>query len=66
VVGAHRGDDEASALTPLPSAGDGTLYPETTGSIGANTFADPRTLIDNAQPIPADPSIPSATPDGFW
>jgi hypothetical protein len=41
VVGAHRGDDEASALTPLPSAGDGTLYPETTGSIGANTFADP-------------------------
>jgi hypothetical protein len=72
-----RGDDEASALAPLPSTGDGTLYPETTGSIGANTFADPRTLIDNAQPIPADttvqvrcryyaPSIPSVTPDGFW
>jgi hypothetical protein len=69
------GDDDAMA--PLPSTGDGTLYPETTGSIGANTFADPRTLIDNAQPIPADttvqvrcryyaPSIPSVTPDGFW
>jgi hypothetical protein len=72
-----REDDVASALAPLPSTGDGTLYPETTGSIGANTFADPRTLIDNAQPIPADttvqvrcryyaPSIPSVTPDGFW
>jgi hypothetical protein len=72
-----RGNDEANALAPLPSTGDGTLYPETTGSIGANTFADPRTLIDNAQPIPADttvqvrcryyaPSIPSVTPDGFW
>jgi hypothetical protein len=72
-----REDDVASALAPLPSTGDGTLYPETTGSIGANTFADPRTLIDNAQPIPPDttvqvrcryyaPSIPSVTPDGFW
>jgi hypothetical protein len=69
--------DDADAMAPLPSTGDGTLYPETTGSIGANTFADPRTLIDNAQPIPADttvqvrcryyaPSIPSVTPDGFW
>jgi len=68
-------DDDAMA--PLPSTGDGTLYTETTGSIGANTFADPRTLIDHAQPIPADtavqvrcryyaPSIPSVTPDGFW
>jgi hypothetical protein len=72
-----RGDEEAIAVAPLPSTGDGTLYPETTGSIGANTFADPRTLINNAQPIPADttvrvrcryyaPSIPSVTPDGFW
>jgi hypothetical protein len=72
-----RGNDEASALAPLPSTGDGTLYAETTGSIGANTFADPRALIDNAQPIPADttvqvrcryyaPTIPSVTPDGFW
>jgi hypothetical protein len=71
-----RGTDEASAFAALPSTGDGSLYPETTGSIGANTFADPRTLIDNAQPIPADttvqvrcryyaPSIPSVTPDGF-
>ena len=69
--------DDDDAMAPLPSTGDGTLYPETTGSIGANTFADPRTLIDNAQPIPADttvqvrcryyaPSIPSVTPDGFW
>jgi hypothetical protein len=69
--------DDDDAMAPLPSTGDGTLYAETTGSIGANTFADPRTLIDNAQPIPADttlqvrcryyaPSIPSVTPDGFW
>jgi hypothetical protein len=69
--------DQADALAPLPSTGDGTLYDETTGSIGANTFADPRNLIDNAQPVPADttvqvrcryyaPSIPSVTPDGFW
>jgi hypothetical protein len=70
-------DDQAGALAPLPSTGNGTLLPETTGRIGANTFADPRTLIDNAQPIPAHttvqvrcryyaPSIPSVTPDGFW
>jgi hypothetical protein len=70
-------DDEAEVLPPLPSTGDGTLYPETTGSIGANTFADPRTLQDNAQAIPPDttvqircryyaPSIASVTPDGFW
>jgi hypothetical protein len=64
-------------LQPLPTSADGPPLPETTGSIGANTFADPRTLIDNAQPIPANttvqvrcrfyaPSIPSVTPDGFW
>ena len=71
-------DDEAPADPgPLPSAGNGTPVPETTGSLGANTFADPRLLVDNAQPIPPDttvpvrcryyaPSIPSVVPDGFW
>ncbi|MGZ4548354.1 MAG: hypothetical protein ACXVF0_02385 [Blastococcus sp.] len=72
-----HGTGAANPLAPLPSTGDGTLYPEKTGHIGANTFADPRTLLDNAQPIPKDttvqvrcryyaPSIPSVTPDGFW
>jgi hypothetical protein len=77
VVILTKDDDEAQVLPALPSTGDGTLYPEKTGSIGANTFADPRTLQDNAQPIPPDttvqvrcryyaPSIASVTPDGFW
>ena len=76
-VVAQRPDDGAAITVPLPSTGDGTLVPETTGSIGANTFADPRTLQDNAQGIPPNttvqvrcryyaPSIPSVTPDGFW
>ncbi len=62
---------------PLPSTGDGTLRQEEAGSIGANTFADPRTLEGRGQPIPPHavlevrcryyaPSIPSVTPDGFW
>jgi hypothetical protein len=68
---------ESVARAPLPSTGDGKLRPEQAGSIGANTFADPRTLLDRALPIPPHttvmvrcryyaPSIPSVTPDGFW
>ena len=67
----------AVAPPSTPSTGDGTLRPEQAGSIGANTFADPRTLLDRALPIPPHttvmvrcryyaPSIPSVTPDGFW
>ncbi|WP_104523079.1 hypothetical protein [Blastococcus atacamensis] len=70
-------EDGPDPIPPLPSTGDGRLRPETTGSLGANTFADPRTLQGQAQPIPPDttvevrcryyaPSIPSVTPDGFW
>ncbi|WP_222193863.1 hypothetical protein [Modestobacter italicus] len=76
-VVAFTTDDGVDQLPPLPSTGDGTLVPETTGSIGANTFADPRALVDNSLPIPPDttvqvrcryyaPSIPSVVPDGFW
>jgi hypothetical protein len=61
----------------LPSSAAGPSHDETTGSLGANTFADPRTLTDHAQPIPANttvsvrcryyaPSIPSVQPDGYW
>ena len=68
---------ESVANAPLPSTGTGEILPEQSGSIGANTFADPRTLVDRAQPIPPHttvmvrcryyaPSIPSVTPDGFW
>jgi hypothetical protein len=71
------GAAESVASAPLPSTGDGKLRVEQSGSIGANTFADPRTLIDRALPIPPHttvmvrcryyaPSIPSVTPDGFW
>jgi hypothetical protein len=70
-------DDEVPVLGVLPSTGNGTLYPEQTGSIGANTFSDPRAVTDRALSIPADtevqvrcryyaPSIPSVVPDGFW
>ncbi|RBY96684.1 hypothetical protein DQ237_08750 [Blastococcus sp. TF02-8] len=70
-------DDGPDPIPPLPSTGDGRLRPETTGSLGANTFADPRTLQGQAQKIPPDttvevrcryyaPSIPSVSPDGFW
>ncbi|MGY1774076.1 hypothetical protein [Blastococcus sp. SYSU D00813] len=74
-------DDPASTQAlvdvPLPSTGDGTLYVELSGSIGANTFGDPRTLQDRGAAIPPDteievrcryyaPSVPSVTPDGFW
>ncbi|MGY1618373.1 hypothetical protein ACI797_16660 [Geodermatophilus sp. SYSU D00691] len=62
---------------PLPSTGDGTLYTELSGSIGANTFADPRTLAGGGPEIPPNteiqvrcryyaPSVPSVSPDGFW
>ncbi|TFV63470.1 UNVERIFIED_ORG: hypothetical protein E4P37_14935 [Bacillus sp. AZ43] len=60
-----------------PRPGDPWSPPETTGSLGANTFADPRTLQGQAQKIPPDttvlvrcryyaPSIPGVVPDGFW
>ncbi|MGY1802954.1 hypothetical protein ACI78T_06710 [Blastococcus sp. SYSU D00922] len=62
---------------PLPSTGDGRLRQEEAGSIGANTFADPRTLEGGGTAIPPHtvlevrcryyaPSVPSVTPDGFW
>ena len=62
---------------PLPNSASGPSLPETTGSLGANTFADPVRLIDQALKIPPDttvqvrcrfyaPSIPSVTPDGYW
>ncbi|MCF6745184.1 hypothetical protein E9529_13050 [Blastococcus sp. KM273128] len=62
---------------PLPSTGDGTLVEEEAGSIGANTFADPRTLSGRGAPVPPHttiqvrcryyaPSVPSVSPDGFW
>jgi hypothetical protein len=68
---------ERVANLPLPSTGDGTTYTEQAGSIGANTFADPRTLSGGGPEIPphADvqvrcryyaPSVPSVSPDGFW
>jgi hypothetical protein len=65
------------ATLPLPSTGDGTAYTEQAGSIGANTFADPRTLSGGGPEIPPHtelqvrcryyaPSVPSVSPDGFW
>ena len=65
------------ARQPLPSTGNGKEYTEQAGHLGANTFADPRTLLDGSQQIPPHgtiqvrcryyaPSIPSVTPDGFW
>ena len=72
-------DDVAQrvAALPLPSTGDGTVYTEQTGSIGANTYADPRTLTPGGPHIPPTtdiqvrcryyaPSVPSVSPDGFW
>jgi hypothetical protein len=67
----------SAANVPLPSTGDGTPRTELTGSIGAKTFADPRTLTAGGGAIPANteiqvrcryyaPSVPSVTPDGFW
>jgi hypothetical protein len=61
----------------LPTGATGPSIPETTGRLGANTFANPVLLQDNAMPIPPHttvqvrcryyaPSIPSVTPDGFW
>jgi len=86
-----RGDDARAAApqteleaatqdvvdVPLPSTGDGTVHPEVSGSIGADTFADPRTLSGGGPDIPPDteilvrcryyaPSVPSVSPDGFW
>ncbi|MGY1886095.1 hypothetical protein ACI799_12455 [Blastococcus sp. SYSU DS0753] len=82
VIG-ERGTAADSATTtdlvdvPLPSTGDGTLVEEEAGSIGANTFADPRTLSGRGPAIPPHtrilvrcryyaPSVPSVSPDGFW
>lgn len=67
----------AVADLPLPSTGDGTVHTEQAGSIGANTFADPRTLSGGGPEIPPHtelevrcryyaPSVPSVSPDGFW
>ena len=71
VVRQVTGDD------PLPTHADGDPVPQQTGGIGANTFADPVKLQDNAMGIPPDttvpvrcrfyaPSIPSVEPDGYW
>jgi flagellar biosynthesis/type III secretory pathway M-ring protein FliF/YscJ len=68
-----RNDDVAT----LPTGASGPSLPETTGRLGANTFANPVLLQDNAMPIPAHttvqvrcrfyaPSIPSVEPDGYW
>ena len=60
---------------PLPTSASGPSLPETTGSLGANTFADPVRLIDQGLSIPPDTpvqvrcrlsarSTPRATPNG--
>ena len=62
---------------PLPTTGSGTPLEEQTGSLGANTFADPVLLQDQALKIPPNttvsvrcylyaPSLPSVLPDGNW
>ncbi|MGY1805872.1 hypothetical protein ACI8AF_00715 [Blastococcus sp. SYSU D00669] len=62
---------------PLPSTGDGTLHTELSGSIGANAFADPRTLAGGGPEISPNteiqvrcryyaPSVPSVSPDDVW
>jgi hypothetical protein len=77
----READEQAVAQSlvdvPLPSTGDGTLHTERSGSIGAKTFGDPRSLTAGGEAIPPDteiqvrcryyaPSVPSVTPDGFW
>src|SRR5206468_2072940 len=77
--GATPGAVNASSLTAgrLPTNGTGTDLPEQTGGLGANTFADPRTLQDQEKRVPKrttvmvrcryySPIIASVTPDGFW
>jgi hypothetical protein len=77
--GATVGAVTASSLTAgkLPTNGNGTDLPEQTGGLGANTFADPRTLQDQEKKVPKrttvmvrcryySPIIASVTPDGFW
>jgi hypothetical protein len=65
------------AALPLPSTGDGTAHAEQAGSLGAQTFEDPRTLSGRGPAIPPHtdlevrcryyaPSVPSVSPDGFW
>ena len=62
---------------PLPTTGSGTPLEEQTGSLGANTFANPVLLQDQALRIPPNttvsvrcyyyaPSLPSVLPDGNW
>lgn len=70
-------DDQRLARLPLPSTGNGKVYTEQAGHIGANTFQDPRTLAGRGAVIPPHgtvqvrcryyaPSVPSVSPDGFW
>ncbi|MEU2349070.1 hypothetical protein [Modestobacter sp. NPDC049651] len=83
VVVASSGDSGAAPKPPtdtsaLPTRGaEGQSFPEETGSLGANTFADPVKLQDQALKIPPHttvtvrcyahaPSIPSVIPDGNW
>lgn len=67
----------SAASVRLPSTGDGRPHTELSGSIGAKTFADPRSLTAGGGAIPPNtqiqvrcryyaPSVPSVTPDGFW
>lgn len=78
-AGSTAGAINAGSLTAgkLPTNGTGTDLPEQTGGLGANTFADPRTLQDQEKKVPKrttvmvrcryySPIIASVTPDGFW
>ena len=78
-AGATTGGVNPAQLTAgrLPTSGNGTDLPEQTGGLGANTFADPRTLQDQEKKVPKrttvmvrcryySPIIASVTPDGFW
>ena len=76
-VAVLRSGRTAPSSAPLPTRGSGTPREEQTGSLGANTFADPNTLQDQALKIPPHttvtvrcyvyaPSIPSVLPDGNW
>jgi hypothetical protein len=76
--GANGAAPSSTVAEPaLPTGPAGSVVEETTGTLGANTFADPRTLADQAMSIPASttvsvrcryhsPVIPSVSPDGWW